>query len=97
MFLEHNKFTIGILIFHLGLVLGVALLKSGNGTEHCDPPWKQDFGLRINDSIEYVFFNQMNNSGQKVLDLVLFTLLKSINASSVKLYTFRFAIKNMFK
>lgn len=62
------------------MALGVTLLKLGNGNEHCDHPWRQDFGLRINDSIEYVFFNQMNNFGQKALDLALF----NINASSVK-------------
>lgn len=52
-FLEYNKFADSILIFYLGLVLGVTLLKSGNGNKHCNHPWKQDFGLRINDSTEY--------------------------------------------
>lgn len=58
-FLKCNKFAISILlnsflIFYLGLVLGVTLLKSGNGTKHCNHPWKQDFGLHINDSTEYI-------------------------------------------
>lgn len=52
-FLEYNKFAVSILILYLGLVLGVTLVKSGNGTKHCNHPWKQDFGLLINDSTEY--------------------------------------------
>lgn len=53
-FLEYNKFAVSILILYLGLVLGVTLLKSGNGTKHCNHPSKKDFGLRINDSTEYI-------------------------------------------
>ncbi|XP_065937428.1 uncharacterized protein [Magallana gigas] len=43
-----------------GLALGVTLLKLGNGNEHCDHPWRQDFGLRISDSIEESF-NSLSN------------------------------------
>uniref|UniRef100_K1Q897 Uncharacterized protein n=1 Tax=Magallana gigas TaxID=29159 RepID=K1Q897_MAGGI len=43
-----------------GLALGVTLLKLGNGNEHCDHPWRQDFGLRINDSIEESFKSLSN-------------------------------------
>lgn len=85
LFLEHTKFTNSILIFNLGLILGVTSLKSGNGTEHCDHPWKQDFGLHINDSTEYVFLIQWLILVKWFLDLALFTLLKNINASSMKL------------
>lgn len=53
-FITH-KFTIIVLIFYLGLVLSVTLPISCNGTENCYHPWKEDFGLQINDSIRYVF------------------------------------------
>ncbi|XP_052676489.1 uncharacterized protein LOC128157870 [Crassostrea angulata] len=78
-----------------GLVLGVTLLKSGNGTEHCNHPWKQDFGLHINDSTEESF-NSLSNilegfltitTSGKFNDIIEKEIKTCVMSSNCKIYT----------